>query len=177
MIQLYDLKFEPFISADKIQSALADMAGRIAADFSGEIPVFIGVMNGAFMVVSDLMKHYSHPCEVSFVKLSSYKGTESTQNVKQLIGLEDELVGRTVIVVEDIVDTGHTVEKLKTLFEGMNVKQLKFAALFFKPEAYKKDIEIDYIGMEIPNKFIVGYGLDYNGLGRNLPEVYQVKQK
>lgn len=144
-------------------------------DLKGEVPVFVGVLNGAFMVVSDFMKHYQAPCEVSFVKLSSYEGTQTTNAVKELIGLAHDLSGRTVVVIEDIVDTGNTVEELVRMFEGRNVKQLKFATLFLKPEAYTKNIPLDYVGFEIPNKFIVGFGLDYDGLGRNLPEIYQLQ--
>ncbi|HEY0091910.1 MAG TPA: phosphoribosyltransferase family protein, partial [Flavobacterium sp.] len=154
---------------------IAKMAEQVEADFGDEIPVFIGVLNGAFMVVSDFMKHYKKPCEVSFIKFASYDGTESTNDVKELIGLNQDLTGRTVIVIEDIVDTGNTLFGLKTMFKKQNVKHFKIATLFFKPEAYTKDIKLDYVGIRIPNKFIVGYGLDYNGLGRNLPEVYQLK--
>ncbi len=175
MIQLHDKQFVPFISAEEIDFAIATMAAQVEADFADEIPVFVGVLNGAFMVVSDFMKHYKKPCEVSFIKLASYEGTESTNEVKQLIGLNQDLSGRTVIVIEDIVDTGNTVLELKELFKKQNVKHFKIATLFFKPEAYKKEVKIDYIGIRIPNKFIVGFGLDYDGLGRNLPEVYQLK--
>ena len=175
MIQLHDKQFVPFISAEEIDFAIATMAAQVEADFADEIPVFVGVLNGAFMVVSDFMKHYKKPCEVSFIKLASYEGTTSTNEVKQLIGLNQDLSGRTVIVIEDIVDTGNTVLELKELFKKQNVKHFKIATLFFKPEAYKKEVKIDYIGIRIPNKFIVGFGLDYDGLGRNLPEVYQLK--
>ena len=113
---------------------------------------------------------------MSFIKLASYEGTSSNNEVKQLIGLNQDLSGRTVIVIEDIVDTGNTVAELKELFKKQNVKHLKIATLFFKPDAYKKEVKIDYIGIRIPNKFIVGFGLDYDGLGRNLPEVYQLKE-
>lgn len=173
-IQLHDKAFTPFISAQEIDFALANIAEQIENDFSNEVPIFIGVLNGAFMVVSDLLKKYQSPCEVSFIKLASYEGTTSTNNVKQLIGLNQNLEGRTVIIVEDIVDTGSTLEELKDLFKKQNVKHFKIATLFLKPEAYKKDIKLDYVGIRIPNKFIVGYGLDFNGLGRNLSEVYQV---
>src|SRR5690606_9456075 len=142
---------------------------------NNEVPVFVGVLNGAFMFLSDLMKQYKKTCEVSFVKLASYEGTQSTNTVKQLVGLDKNVEGRTVIIVEDIVDTGNTVVELVKMFEDRGVKQLKIASLFFKPEAYKKDIKLDYTGFSIPNKFIVGYGLDYDGLGRNLPEIYQLK--
>jgi hypoxanthine phosphoribosyltransferase len=126
------------------------------------------------MVLSDLMKYYRGMCEVSFVKMSSYEGMETTNTVKELIGLNEDLSGKTVIIVEDIVDTGNTIEVLKDILKAKNVKHFKIATLFFKPEAYKKDIKIDYVGIRIPNKFIVGFGLDYDGLGRNLPEVYQL---
>jgi hypoxanthine phosphoribosyltransferase len=174
-ILLHDKQFTPFISAKEIDFAIQNMVKQIEDDFTEETPVFVGVLNGAFMVVSDLMKKYSLPCEVSFIKLASYEGTSSTNNVKQLIGINQNLEGRTVVVIEDIVDTGSTLEELKDLFKKQNVKHFKIATLFLKPEAYKKDIKIDYVGIRIPNKFIVGYGLDYDGLGRNLPEVYQLK--
>nr|WP_314866400.1 hypoxanthine phosphoribosyltransferase [uncultured Flavobacterium sp.] len=175
MIQLHDKQFVPFISAKEIDLAITKMVAQITADFSNETPVFIGVLNGAFMVVSDLLKRYTSPCEVSFIKMASYEGTYSTEEVKQLLGLNQDLTGRTVVVIEDIVDTGNTLVALKALFENENVKEFRIATLFFKPEAYKKDLSIDYVGIRIPNKFIVGYGLDYDGLGRNLPEVYQLK--
>ena len=175
MIHLHDKTFEPFISSEEIDFAIANMAKQMDDDFFDEIPLFVGVLNGSFMVLSDLMKHYRGMCEVSFVKMASYEGTESTNEVKQLIGLNQDLSGRTVIVIEDIVDTGNTVLELKELFKKQNVKHFKIATLFFKPEAYKKEVKIDYVGIRIPNKFIVGFGLDYDGLGRNLPEVYQLK--
>jgi len=174
-MQLHDKEFVPFISAEEIDFAIAQMAKQIEADFGDEIPVFIGVLNGAFMVVSDFMKHYKSPCEVSFVKFASYEGISSTHELKQLIGLNQDLTGRTVVLIEDIVDTGNTIEGLKALFKKQEVKHLKIATLFFKPDAFKKDIKLDYVGIRIPDKFIVGFGLDYDGLGRNLPEVYQLK--
>ncbi|MBF6607691.1 MAG: hypoxanthine phosphoribosyltransferase [Flavobacterium sp.] len=176
MIQLHDKHFVPFISAEEIDFAIAEMAQLVEADFADETPVFIGVLNGAFMVVADFMKHYKKPCEVSFIKLASYEGTETTHEVKNLIGLNQDLTGRSVVVIEDIVDTGSTLEVLKAMFKQQNVKHFKIATLFLKPDAYKKDIKIDYVGIRIPDKFIVGYGLDYNGLGRNLAEVYQLSE-
>ena len=176
MIHLHDKTFEPFISSDEIDFAIKNMAKQMDDDFFDEVPVFIGVLNGSFMVLSDLMKQYRGMCEVSFVKMASYERTSSTKDVKQLIGLNQDLEGRNVVVVEDIVDTGNTVEELKAIFKQKKVKHLKIATLFFKPEAYKKDIKIDYVGIRIPNKFIVGYGLDYDGLGRNLADVYQLAQ-
>lgn len=176
MIQLHDKQFVPFISAKEIDFAIAKIVALIEDDFADETPVFIGVLNGSFMVVSDFMKKYKKPCELSFIKMASYEGTSTTNDVKQLIGLNQDLSGRTVVVIEDIVDTGNTLVELKELFKKQNVKHFKIATLFFKPEAYKKEVKIDYIGIRIPNKFIVGYGLDYDGLGRNLPEVYQLKE-
>lgn len=175
MIHLHDKAFEPFISAEEIDFALSNMAKQMDDDFFDDTPIFIGVLNGAFMVLSDLMKHYKGMCEVSFVKMSSYEGTNSTNDVKQLIGINQNLEGKTVIIVEDIIDTGNTIAELKTIFKEQKVKHLKIATLFFKPDAFTKDIKIDYVGIRIPNKFIVGYGLDYDGLGRNLRDVYQLK--
>lgn len=176
MIHLHDKTFEPFISSEEIDFAIANMAKQMDDDFFDEVPVFVGILNGSFMVMSDLMKHYRGMCEVSFMKMASYEGTQSTNDVKQLIGINENLEGRTVVIVEDIVDTGNTIEELKAIFKEKGVKHLKIATLFFKLEAYKKDIKIDYVGIRIPNKFIVGYGLDYDGLGRNLADVYQLAQ-
>lgn len=176
MLLLHDKQFVPFISAQEIDFAISKIAAQVSDDFADEIPVFVGVLNGSFMVVSDFMKHYKLPCEVSFIKMSSYEGTSSTNDVKQLIGLDQDLTGRSVVVIEDIVDTGNTLVALKELFKKQNVKHFKIATLFFKPEAFQQDIKIDYIGIRIPNKFIVGFGLDYDGLGRNLPEIYQLKE-
>ena len=176
MIRIHDKQFVPFLSASQIDSAIARMAQEIADDIDEEVPIFIGVLNGSFMFVSDFMKHYNRPCELSFIKLSSYQGTSTTEKVNELIGLGVNVENRTVIILEDIIDTGNTLVVLNDLFKDKKVKNLKVATLFFKPEAYKKDLPIDYIGIEIPHKFIVGYGLDYDEHGRNLPEVYQLKE-
>ena len=176
MIQLHDKKFEVFIAAEEIDFAIENMAKQIEDDFSDDIPVFIGVLNGSFMVTADLLKKYKGLCEVSFVKMASYDGMATTTEVKQLIGLNQNLEGRSVIIVEDIVDTGNTIEELKAILKEHKVKHFKIATLFLKPEAYTKDIKLDYVGIRIPNKFIVGYGLDYDGLGRNLKDVYQLSE-
>ncbi len=176
MIQLHDKKFEVFIAAEEIDFAIENMAKQIDADFSDDIPVFIGVLNGSFMVTADLLKKYKGLCEVSFVKMASYDGMATTTEVKQLIGLNQNLEGRSVIIVEDIVDTGNTIEELKAILKEHKVKHFKIATLFLKPEDYTKDIKLDYVGIRIPNKFIVGYGLDYDGLGRNLKDVYQLSE-
>jgi adenylate kinase len=174
-IKLHDKYFKPFISANEIDAALDRMVAKIAADLGDVVPVFIGVLNGSFMVVSDFVKKYPKPCEVSFVKLASYDGVESTEDIKRLIGLNEDVTGRAVVIIEDIIDTGNTLESIYDIFGNKGVKDLRIATLFHKPEAFNKDLKIDYIGIKIPNKFIVGYGLDYNGLGRDLPEIYQIK--
>ena len=176
MIKLHDKYFKPFISAQQIDDALQRLATEIAEDVGDEVPVFVGVLNGSFMVVSDFVKKYPKPCEVTFIKLASYEGVKSTEDIQRLIGLTQDLTGRTVIILEDIIDTGHTLTEVYRIFKNENVNTLKIATLFYKPEAYKKDFKLHYVGIEIPNKFIVGFGLDYNGLGRNLPEVYQIKE-
>jgi adenylate kinase len=176
VIKLHDKYFKPFVSAKEIDAAMERLAQEIATDIGDEIPVFIGILNGSFMVVSDFVKKYPKPCEVTFIKLASYEGVKSTEDIQRLIGLTQDLTGRTVVILEDIIDTGNTLEEVHRIFKNEKVKSLKIATLFFKPEAYKKDYKLHYIGIEIPNKFIVGYGLDYDGLGRNIPEVYQIKE-
>ena len=175
MIKLHDLYFKPFISETEIETAIQRMVTQVAADLQDEVPVFIGVLNGSFMVVSDFVKKYPKPCEVTFIKLASYEGVKSTEDIQRLIGLTQDLTGRTVVILEDIIDTGNTLGEIHRIFKNENVKALKIATLFYKPEAYKKDFKLHYVGIEIPNKFIVGFGLDYNGLGRTLPEIYQLK--
>ncbi len=174
MIKLHDKYFKKFITESQIQEAVTRMASEIAEDVKDEQPIFIGILNGVFMFFSDFMKAYAYPCEMTFVKLSSYHGTSSTGEIKELIGLSDDIEGRTVVVVEDVIDTGNTLDELHAIFKAKKVKDFKMATLFFKPEAYQKQHKIDYIGIEISNEFIVGYGLDYDELGRNLPEVYQL---
>lgn len=175
MVKLHDLYFKPFISEQEIDTAVQNMVDRIAADLGDEVPVFIGILNGSFMLVSDFVKKYPKPCEVTFIKLASYEGVKSTEDIQRLIGLTQDLTGRTVVILEDIIDSGNTLEEVHRIFKNENVKQLLIATLFYKPESYNKDFKLHYVGMEIPNKFIVGYGLDYNGLGRDLPDVYQLK--
>jgi len=174
MIKLHDKYFKPFISAKEIDAAISKLASEISNDLGDEIPVFIGILNGSFMVVSDFVKKYPKPCEVTFIKLASYEGVKSTEDIQRLIGLTQDLSGRTVVILEDIIDTGNTLHEIYRIFKNEGVKELKIATLFYKPEAYKKDFKIHYIGIEIPNKFIVGFGLDYDGLGRDIPEIYQI---
>ena len=174
MIQLLDKTFEIFITSDEISFAIDQLAEQINDDFQDETPLFLGVLNGSFLFASELIQRYEHACEVSFVKLASYQGTQTTNQVTELIGLNQSVKDKSVIILEDIVDTGNTIKKLKDSLKNHGAKRIKIATLFFKPEAYKNDTKIDYVGIRIPNKFIVGFGLDYNGLGRNLNDVYQL---
>jgi len=176
VIKLHDKYFKPFISAQEIEKAIDKMVDEISEELKDEIPVFIGILNGSFMVVSDFIKKYKSACEVEFVKLASYEGMNSTEEVQRLIGLNIDLANRHVVILEDIIDSGNTLQEIYTIFNNKGVKSLRIATLFYKPEASKKDLKIHNIGISIPDKFIVGYGLDYDGLGRNLPEIYQLKQ-
>ncbi|MBM1106084.1 adenylate kinase [Aurantibacter crassamenti] len=177
MIKLHDQYFKPFISEAQILTAVQELADKIALDYKDETPIFVGVLNGAFMFVADFLKAYQHPCEVSFVKMSSYGGLTSTGIVETLLDVSENIEGRSVIILEDIIDTGRTLQELIHMFSNINVKEFKIASLFYKSEIYNGEYAIDYVGIEIPDKFIVGYGLDYNELGRNLKEVYQLNHK
>jgi hypoxanthine phosphoribosyltransferase len=171
-IQVKDKNFSIFIKSEEIQNAVKEVAARLNEDYKDKKPLFVVVLNGAFMFAADLYKNITIECEISFVKLSSYLGTKSTQIVKELIGLNENINGRDIIIVEDIIDTGITMEKMLEHLDLMNTSSVKIVTLLFKPEAFKKDYKIDYIGIEIPNDFIVGYGLDYDGLARNLADIY-----
>jgi len=173
-VQVRELLFEKFIGREEIAAAVQKVADQINCDYEGKTPLLIAILNGAFMFASDLMRRIAIPCEISFVKFSSYSGTASTENIRELIGVDEELRGRHVIIVEDIVDTGHTMEKLLADVRKQQAADVKVACFCFKPDAFKKDFRIDYVGMSIPNDFIVGYGLDYNGQGRNLPDIYKI---
>lgn len=177
MIRLHDKYFTPFLSEMEIQQAVQRIADKVAEDYKDQTPIFVGVLNGSFMFVADFLKAYQHPCEVSFVKLSSYQGLTSTGIVETLLDLPDNIEGRSVIILEDIIDTGRTLKELVHLFSNTNVKEFKIASLFYKSEVYNGEYAIDYVGLDIPDRFIVGYGLDYKELGRNLKEVYQLNQK
>ncbi|KAA1245602.1 adenylate kinase [Aquimarina sp. RZ0] len=176
MITLHDLQFVSFISEKKITEAIDEVSNKLNKDLAYDRPLFIGVLNGAFMFTSEVLKRFRYECEVSFVKMASYDGITTTSQVKELIGLKEDISGRSVVILEDIVDTGTTVEELINILRDKGCAAIRIGTLFFKPEAYTKEITIDYIGINIPNRFIVGYGLDYNGLGRNLTEVYQLKE-
>ncbi|WP_338063525.1 phosphoribosyltransferase [Zunongwangia pacifica] len=175
MVKLHDLIFEPYISGEDINKAIDAIAEKLNADYKDECPIFLSVLNGSFMFSSEVMKKFKGECEIHFVKLGSYEGTGSTGEVKTLIGLTKSLAGKRVVILEDIVDTGGTLKELDKILKEKNVADYKIATLFYKPSIYREKFKLDYTGIEIPNEFIVGYGLDYDGLGRNLTSVYKRK--
>ncbi|MEG1759766.1 MAG: hypoxanthine phosphoribosyltransferase [Alistipes sp.] len=178
IIKLHDKTFKVMIPAEKIDKAVSAVADQINADYKNkETPLFIGVLNGSFMFMSDLIKKIEFNSELSFVKLSSYDGTHSTGEVRSLIGLTHSIEGRHVIIVEDIVDTGESIEHMISLLAAQHPASIAVCTLFFKPKSYSKQRPIQYRAMEIGNEFIVGYGLDYNQLGRSLKDVYVVTQE
>ena len=173
-IKLRDSEFELFIPSEKIQETVKTMAKRISEDFQGKNPLFLIVLNGAFMFASDLLKEITLTCELSFIKIASYHGTVQ-KDLKELIGLNEDLTGREIIVVEDIVDSGKTVKKILEMLKEKNAGKVYIASMFYKPLALQfKDLKVDYVGMEIGNDFIIGYGLDFNGIARNLTSVYRI---
>lgn len=173
--KIKDLYFKKFISSREIQQIVENLATQVKNDLPpDEIPMFIGILNGCYVFAADFLRTYQGHCEISFVKLASYEGTTSSEKVKNLIGLNEDLTGRTVIILEDIIDTGTTLQEVYEIFNKKNLKELKVVTLFFKPTVYRKELPIGYIGKSIEDNFIVGYGLDYNGLGRNLPAIYQL---
>jgi len=171
-IKLKDKTFKPFIDQKRIAIEVKRIAQEINVELTNDFPIFLAVLNGSFMFASDLLKEIEIPCEISFVKLASYEGLKSSGKVKQLLGLNQRVENRTVVILEDIVDTGVTIEKLVSLLNTEKAKKIKIARVLFKPDSYKKEFTIDYIGFKIPNDFVVGYGLDYDGLGRNLKEIH-----
>ncbi|MFD2919985.1 hypoxanthine phosphoribosyltransferase [Terrimonas rubra] len=173
-VQVHDKSFEIYLSEQTIQERIAALAAQINQDYAGKRPFFVTILNGSFMFAADLFKHLTIDAEICFIKLASYKGTKSTGNVITTIGLEDDLFGKDVVIVEDIVDTGKTLHNFLPKLEHQQPRSLKIATLLHKPEATQFPLTLDYIGFSIPNKFVVGYGLDYDGLGRNLKEIYQV---
>jgi len=175
-IQIHDKQFIPFISRDRINRYVEFLANQIAQDMGPEeVPIFVGILNGSFMFAADFLRKYPNDCHITFVKMASYEGVNSTGKIKHLVGINEDLTGKTVIILEDIIDTGNTLAEIYKVFRNTQVKQLKIATLFFKPDVFRKELPIDYIGKSIEDKFIVGYGLDYDGLGRNLPDIYQLK--
>jgi len=172
VITIKEKQFKPYISQQQIKIAVKSVSDLINAELKNEQPFFLVVLNGAFMFASDLLKEINIPSEVCFIKVASYQGTSSNGNVTELIGLTENVAHRTVVIIEDIVDTGLTIDTIINTLNKKNVKQIKVATAFMKPASYTRQHKIDYIGFNIQNDFVVGYGLDFDGLGRNLKEVY-----
>ncbi|HCC87377.1 MAG TPA: hypoxanthine phosphoribosyltransferase [Prevotella sp.] len=174
IIKVKDKTFKTFIPEDEIQRRVKAVAEKINKDLDGRNPLFLAVLNGSFMFAADLMRYITIPCEISFVKLASYQGTTSTGRVKEIIGINEELQGRTVVIVEDIVDTGKTMKRMLESLGTRNPESLHICTLLVKPNKLEENLDIEYAAMEIPNDFIVGYGLDYDQQGRNLRDIYTV---
>ena len=177
VIQVHDKKFQPYLSAIQIDEQVRHLADAINKDYVGKRPLFIGILNGSFMFASDLFKQITIDAEISFIKLASYKGTRSTGHVITSIGLDESLKDRHVVIIEDIVDTGKTLNEFLPQLRDQRPASLKIAALLHKPDALKHPLTIDYLGFNVPDKFLLGYGLDYDGLGRNLKEIYQLVEE
>lgn len=174
VIKVHDKTFETYLSDDVIFQRIKELAAAINKDYEGKRPLFIAILNGSFMFAADLFKQLNIEAELCFIKLASYKGMKSSGNVVTSIGLDDDLFGKEVIIVEDIVDTGKTLHNFLPKLEHQQPKSLRIATLLHKKEATAYPLTLDYVGFEIPDKFVVGYGLDYDGLGRNLKEIYQL---
>ncbi|GGF46518.1 hypoxanthine phosphoribosyltransferase [Echinicola rosea] len=175
MLKVKDKEFEPYLSEERLDVRVKALGRMLSQDYDGKSPLVLGILNGAFMFLSDLMKEVSVPLEVSFIKIASYEAMKSTGNVQELVGLKEDVQDRHIIIVEDIVDTGRSMEHLKGLLQAKSPASIAVVSLLLKPEALLTEVAVDYVGFEIPNKFVVGYGLDYDGYGRNLREIYQLK--
>lgn len=173
-IEILDLKFKPYISEVEIEKAIKAMSGSINERYSQRKPLFICVLNGSFIFSSDLLKNISIPCQIEFVKLKSYDGMESTRKVKEMLSLQSDIKDRDIIILEDIVDTGHTLNFFIEKISALQPNSIAIAALLFKKRAFQYDFKIDYLGIEIEDKFVVGYGMDYKEYGRNLSSIYQL---
>lgn len=169
-------EFEAYISYESILERTNQIADRINLDYAGKRPLFLGVLNGVFMFAADLMKGITLPAEISFIKLSSYQGTTSTENIKELIGLKENIKDKDIIIIEDIIDTGETIVHVIKKLQELGPRSVEIATLLLKPEVFNKNISIKYVGFKIPHKFVIGYGLDYDGQGRNLKDIYQIKE-
>lgn len=174
-ITAHDLQFELFITAEQIRERIREMGAALTEQYNGQMPLFVSILNGAFIFTADLVRACEMDCEVSFVKIASYHGLQSVGKTRTLIGLEHDVTDRAVIVVEDIVDSGRTLSELIPNLEAQSPRSLEIVTLFHKPTATAYPLRLPHIGFSIPDKFIIGYGLDYDGLGRNLPDVYQLK--
>ena len=173
-VQVKDKQFSLYISKESIQNRIEEIAAQIGADHRDKNPLFLVVLNGAFVFAADLLRNMLFPCEVTFIRVSSYEGVNTTGHVKQILGLREDIADRTIVVVEDIVDTGYTMQELLSILAEKNPKEVYVASLFVKPNKLRVDVKIDYRCFDIDNDFIVGYGLDYDQFGRNLPDIYKV---
>jgi hypoxanthine phosphoribosyltransferase len=173
-ITLLDKEFEISIPVSDIKEAILKIADKINIDLKDKNPLMICVLNGSFMFSADLLKLIQFPCQISFLKMASYEGVVSSGQIKELFGINENIAGRTVVILEDIVDTGITMRNCINQMKNLGAAEVIIATLLFKPQSLKEDIKLDYVGIEIPNDFIVGYGLDYNGYGRNLPDIYKI---
>ena len=171
-ITIHNKKFRPYMSAAQLDEVVTSLAARLTADYAGQKPLFIVVLTGGFMFASDLLKRFVGECEIVFIRVASYDGTASTGVVQEILGLREEVQDRHLIIVEDIVDTGTTMHHLMPTLLEKGPASVEIAALFFKPASLRHELSVRYAAQEIPNDFVVGYGLDYDGLGRNLPDVY-----
>ncbi len=167
-------EFEVFIHQQDIRDQIVRMANQVNRDYEGKTPLFLVILNGAFIFAADFIREVNIPSEITFMRLASYKKMKSTGKVKKLLGLVDDIVGRHIVILEDIVDTGHTLSNILEEFEGLGVASIEIAALLYKEMSVKKDIKPRYVGFRIPDRFVAGYGLDYDGFGRNLKDIYQV---
>ncbi len=175
-VTVLDKKFRIFLPHAEIIKKVEEMASRMNNELKEKNPLFLGILNGSFMFASDLLKNLDFDCNISFLKMASYTGTCSTGKIKPLIGLNEDIKGRTVIIMEDIVDTGITLEHIIKQLKDYAPDDIKICTLLFKPEAYVKDFNLDYVGFEVPDFFLIGYGLDYNGCGRNYKHLYKIKE-
>ena len=173
-IKIKDKSFRVSIPEAEIKARVKALAEQMSKDLEGKNPIFLAVLNGAFIFAADLMREMTIPCEISFVKLASYQGTTSTGKVKEVFGINEDLSGRTVVIVEDIVESGQTMKQMIESLGTRNPESVRICTLFFKPEKLKEDLNLDYVAFSIPDDFIVGYGLDYDGLGRELKDVYTI---
>jgi hypoxanthine phosphoribosyltransferase len=174
VIKLHEKTFDTYLPEQEIQKKVKSIADQLSLDYKDKRPLFIAILNGSFMFAADLFKYLSIDAEICFIKLASYRGMKSSGHVITAIGLDVDLFGRDVVILEDIVDTGKTLNEFLPKLDHQQPKSLKIATLLHKPEATKYPLQIDYLGFSIPNKFVVGYGLDYDGLGRNYKEIYQL---
>jgi hypoxanthine phosphoribosyltransferase len=176
-VQIKDRKFQLLLSEEEIQAAVRQLADGMNRNFKDQQPLFLAVLNGAFMFASDLMKHITIPSEISFIKLASYHGMQQGNEVRQVIGLSEPIRDRTIVVLEDIIDSGHTIQVLHDSLEQQHPASVHIASLLLKPSCLKYEIPLEYLAFQIPDRFVVGYGMDYDGLGRNLPDIYSLSEQ